>query len=115
LRDQNGEVSDDWFENAWEVVRDENAAQRQHTVIEMRLANQSGTEVGATVEIIGTVEAGYENFRWPIEPEIAIALAKFVSRRALDIRQVLLPYVLENIVKHAQHLLHADSASLLLV
>ncbi|MEH2246322.1 pentapeptide repeat-containing protein [Nostoc sp.] len=108
VHDDQVKVVEDWFEHyKW----DEN----------FRIAKQEGNNMvihmetlptASLPEVIGTVEAGYENSRKSITYEQATLLAKLIARRALDIRRGRLTYVLETIAENAKHIFQADSTTL---
>lgn len=120
VRDESGKVVDDWFNDCqWKITSEEETfdiekknKEGHRTVLQMEGEKRE-------IEIIGTVEVGYQS---PEDSERKIKhrqmkdLAKLVVRQvawqALGIRQALLPYVLETIVKHARQIVQADSATL---
>ncbi len=123
VRDEKGKVVDDWID-VWDgkvikegEVFDPNQNRSGYiTRIKMSLPT---VKEGHKAKIIGTIDAGYTNFNADNQdlkdriklPE-AIDLAKMAARLALDLRQTMLPYVLENIADRAWKIIHADSASL---
>ncbi|MEH1923244.1 GAF domain-containing protein [Nostoc sp.] len=110
IRDESGKTLENWFEKYdWEenFVPNQVGIEKQHTIISMKSAPGY-----APPKVIGSVEAGYENCDTKITHQQAIALAKLVARRALDIRKARLRYVLETVAENARHILKADFTTL---
>jgi len=83
------------------------------TVIPMGLPAPTAEDDELILDVIGTVEAGFRDHRrHNVGVEEAIAVTELATRRAVDIRRTLLPYVLEAIAERASKVVHADAASL---
>lgn len=105
VRDESGNVREDWFDRCqWKKPIEKNG-KRQHTVFEMQLPNEFPDEA---IQVIGTVEAGYHSNQKQIDDKQVKALVKLVARRTFDIRKAQLPYVLETIAEDARQILQAD-------
>lgn len=109
VQDESGKVSKDWFEHYdWisNFIPENGDGGERHTVIKMQpLSN-------FVYKPIGTVEAGYNSCERQIEHSQAIELAHLTARRALDIHQAQLRYVLEVIAENARKILEADLITL---
>ncbi|MBD2303020.1 hypothetical protein [Nostoc sp. FACHB-190] len=106
MRDESGKTLEDWFEQYdWQenFVPNHIGTEKQHTIITMKPIPGY-----APPKVIGSVEAGYENCDTKITHQQAIALAKLVAQRSLDIRKARLRYVLETVAENARHILRAD-------
>ncbi|NEP09234.1 MAG: GAF domain-containing protein [Symploca sp. SIO2C1] len=109
IRDGSGKVKEDWFENYdWEhhFNPQEDDSGEHHTIIDMEFPPDLSPQV------IGTLEAGYQNLNRSIPYEKAVQLTKFSARQALEIWQTRLSYVLELIAQNAQQILQADLVTL---
>ncbi|MEH2226646.1 pentapeptide repeat-containing protein [Nostoc sp.] len=108
VHDDQVKVVEDWFEHyKW----DENFIVAKEAGNNM-VIHMDTLPTASLPEVIGTVEAGYENSRKPITYEQATLLAKLIARRALDIRRGRLSYVLETIAENAKHIFQADLTTL---
>ena len=113
FRDERGQVMEVWYENfRLEVLADDSSQGRQHKVITIIPPSSGKSKRQPVMEIVGTLEAGFQDTRKSISLEQAKQLVRLVGERALEIRKSLLPYVLETIVEHARQIVGADSASL---
>ncbi|MEH2326146.1 MAG: pentapeptide repeat-containing protein, partial [Nostoc sp.] len=105
--DENNKLMDDWFKKYnWE----NNFIQKQedgHRVFHMDKLPDN-----ISLEVIGTLEAGYEKKDKSITDQQVILLAKLLAEEALSIRRIRLNYVLETIAESARKLFHADLTTL---
>ncbi|MBH8566666.1 pentapeptide repeat-containing protein [Nostoc sp. CENA67] len=105
--DEKKDVIVDWFQSYdWQ----ENFIQKQQdgrTVFYMKQPPSN-----ATPQIIGTLEAGYENRDRLITSEQASLLAQLLAEQALKIRRISLHYVLETIAESARRFFNANLATL---
>ncbi|MEH2179935.1 pentapeptide repeat-containing protein [Nostoc sp.] len=108
VHDDQTKVVEDWFEHyKWDENFIVAKQEGNNMVIHMKTL-----PTASLPEVIGTVEAGYENSGKPITYEQATLLAKLIARRALDIRRGRLSYVLETIAENAKHIFQADLTTL---
>ena len=111
VRDKNGNIIKDWFENCeWKVVTEEQTDNGYCNVIEMHLSVQENQILG-NIQVLGLLHAGYASWRKEITPDQAIALAKFVAQKSLIINRTQLSYILEVVAENAQNFLKADVAA----
>jgi len=115
IRDrETGKMIKDWFDRyPWEenFILQESNREGQCTTITMRFSPEFA--LPDAIEVIGTVEAGYEDRQTrTITYQQAVALAKLTARNALAIHEARLSYVLETIAEKAKDILQADSATL---
>lgn len=110
MRDKSGRVLRNWFEHfdwAQNFILENNESGEHRIVINTKFSPDI-----ASFQVIGTIEAGYQNSTAPIPFEKAIELAKIVARQALDIHRTRLHYVLELIAENTRNLLQADLVTL---
>lgn len=106
--DEQGKVVEDWFQYyEWDKNFVADKGEGNNRVIRMKTL-----PTASLPEVIGTLEAGYENPKKPITDEQATLLAQLIGRRALDIRRGRLRYVLETIAENAKNIFQADLTTL---
>ena len=106
--DEQGKVVEDWFEHyEWDQNFVADKGEGNNRVIRMKIL-----PTASLPEVIGTLEAGYENPEKRITDEQATLLAQLIARRALDIRRGRLRYVLETIAENAKDIFQADLTTL---
>ena len=91
------------------ILKHAEKTKRQHTIL--KLVPQK-KQPRLTIDVIGTVGAGFPIANKIIPAPDAVSLNKFLAGKAGEIREFLLPYVLQTIVEHARQVVNADSASL---
>jgi GAF domain-containing protein len=94
----------------WDIVRDKQDGENSLVSISIRSADLTDNGI-TSFEVIGVVEAGYNDRRIPLSPESAIALFKLVARRAADLRSTSLVNVLQTVADSALKMVAADSSS----
>lgn len=110
VRTPEGHQVEDWPELFDErILLDEREVHRQHTVLELMPGDGAAA---LEIEVIGTVEAGYDDAGRELGPAQARALIRLAAAHAGDIRKTLLRHVAETIVEQARQVARADSASL---
>ena len=120
VRDNSGKLIDDWVDQCDWMIDTENKRifdekeQREGelTVVRIYIPNIDDKNREWEYEIIGTIEAGFQDHEKSITPDQAIRLTKFMARKAHNIHRALLPHVLEVVVERAMGIVRADSASI---
>jgi signal transduction histidine kinase len=116
IQDEDGQLIENWFEEcAWNIIDSERVQHpdtRHHSVFKMDLSNLERMGFQASVQVIGTIEAGYRSPQKEISLEDIHLLTHCVAKQSLEIRKAQLPYVLEIIADQARQVLEADSATL---
>ncbi len=108
VHDARGELATHWSEDChWTVQGEEESVTGRRTILGME-----DPAPDLTLEVIGTVEAGFADSTKPISLELANKMSRLVARRATGLRRPSLQTVLEVIVEQARQLVRADSATL---
>ena len=110
IQDETGKVIQTWQEQ-WQWQKSDsssNSANGQRTIFKLNLPNF----LTENQQVIGTIEAGYQNLERLIEASEVAALAEILFRRVLDIRKAQLPWVLEVIAESAMRIMEAEAATL---
>ena len=111
VKDEDGIINDNWFESiSKQVELDIENQNGRRTVIKTNLKTSN-----SKLKVIGTVEAGYQNKDAKIEVKQGFALYQLVSKLALVINRLFLPYGLELIAEKVRASLKANSMTLYLL
>ena len=111
------ELNPDWFN--YKSKERPQKLNGQHTIIELCFPDLDSERNWSFVEVIGTVEAGYQNPKQlksmtgkeSIEINQAVELIKLVAQQASEIYSTLLPSVLKEIADSSRSIVNADSTS----
>lgn len=113
VRDEAGRSIEGWLDKYdWEVITEERQDEGLRTVIKMGPNPSECKSDKIEIEVIGTIEAGYEDANRALGPDQAQELVEFSVRHVKKIRSALLRHILETIVEQACQIVDADSASI---
>ena len=109
VHNKEGKVIDKWLKGRrWNVVERKKSAEGWSIALEM-----SSPDIDYDcIQVIGTVEAGYDDPKKKVTAKQAKELVHLASQHALNIWQARLPCGLQTIAECAMHIAGADSASL---
>ncbi|MDJ0774771.1 MAG: GAF domain-containing protein [Mastigocoleus sp. MO_167.B18] len=108
IKNKDGTLNDNWFESIHGQVESDIKKQNGYNKVIKINSKISNSKCN----IIGTVEAGYQNRNVHIEVEKAVSLYQLVSKSALEINKLLLSYGLEVIAEKVRESLKANSITL---
>ena len=96
----------------WDIVERHSDGRNHRVAIAIRKEDLIKKESDHSVEIIGTLEAGYHRPSTEISNECALDLFRSVCRHALELRSASLVNLFEAVASSAKRLVSADAASL---
>jgi signal transduction histidine kinase len=111
IQDDNGSIINNWVDCCeWEVLSIEKN-EGQHIVCKIQLPDELNKN-NVWITVIGTIEAGYDDYLRSIDIDKVKNLVKIIASRSQDIWKSQLPHFLNTIAESSMKILKADASSL---